>query len=118
MVWIGFGYVVTGLFVGGVLAGYGDNPGVPFNIALLAIFLGMFFLTFITSFLGIIAQKTGLSLALLSRYSYGHRGANMPLIVMALLTLGRFSSITGMVGQTWGSLIGNHTGIVILPNRN
>jgi len=88
MVWIGFGYVVTGLFVGGVLAGYGDNPGVPFNIALLAIFLGMFFLTFITSFLGIIAQKTGLSLALLSRYSYRYRRVNMLIIVMVFLTIG------------------------------
>ncbi len=25
MVWVGFGYVVTGLFVGGVLAGFGDS---------------------------------------------------------------------------------------------
>ena len=78
----------------------------------------MFSLTFITSLLGIIAQKTGLSLALLNRYFDEHRGANMPLIVMALLTLGWFSSITGVVGQTWGSLIGNPTGIVILLNRN
>ncbi|WP_445141707.1 hypothetical protein [Campylobacter sp.] len=32
---------------------------------------------------------------------------------MALLTLGWFASITGMVGQIWGSFIGNPTGITV-----
>ena len=27
MVWVGFGYCATGLFVGGTLAGYGGAPG-------------------------------------------------------------------------------------------
>lgn len=37
LVWVGFGYVVTGLFVGGVLAGFGNQPGVPPVMALWAI---------------------------------------------------------------------------------
>lgn len=113
MVWIGFGYVVTGLFVGGILGGHGNMPGMPFGKALLAIALGMGALFFITSFLGIAAQKTGLNLSLISRYSYGHKGIIIPMGVMALLTLGWFASITGMVGDIWGSFIGNPSGIIV-----
>src|SRR5699024_5536928 len=113
MVWIGFGYVVTGMFVGGVLAGYGEQPGLPPGLAFLAIVLGMGLLAVLTTLLGIVAQKTGLNLALVSRYSYGNIGANLPLAVMALLTLGWFASITGMVGQIWGSFIGSPTGITV-----
>ena len=99
MVWVGFGYVVTGLFVGGVLAGFGGPP----SQALWAMGIGMGVLTILSTLLGIMAQKTGLSLALISRYSYGSIGSNLPLFVMALLTLGWFASITGMVGQIWSS---------------
>ena len=41
MVWIGFGYAVTGLIVGGNLAGYGGTGGLPPLQAFLAIVLGM-----------------------------------------------------------------------------
>lgn len=113
MVWVGFGYVVTGLFVGGVLAGFGGQPGVPPIQAFWAITLGMGTLMVLTTLLGIMAQKTGLSLALISRYSFGRLGSNIPLVIMALLTLGWFASITGMVGQIWSSFIGNPSGITV-----
>ena len=113
MVWVGFGYVVTGLFVGGVLAGFGNKPGVSPGTAMWAIVIGMGSLSIITALLGIAAQRTGLSLALISRYSYGKKGANLPIVIMALLTLGWFASITGMVGQIWGSFVGNPSGITV-----
>ena len=78
-----------------------------------AIFLGMGSLFLITSFLGIAAQKTGLNLSLLSRYSYGSKGFVVPMIVMALLTLGWFASILGMIGDIWGAFIGNPSGIIV-----
>ncbi|MCD8212463.1 MAG: cytosine permease [Campylobacter sp.] len=118
MVWVGFGYVVTGLFVGGVLAGFGNKPGVSPSTALWAIAIGMGSLSIITALLGIAAQKTGLSLALISRYSYGKKGANLPIIIMALLTLGWFASITGMVGQIWGSFIGSPSQIIVFDPAN
>lgn len=113
MVWVGFGYVATGLFVGGTLAGYGGAPGLNPTDAILAIVLGMGALFIMTSLLGVAAQKTGLNLALISRYSYGSKGFIIPMAVMALLTFGWFSSIVGMVADIWGGLIGNPTGIVI-----
>ncbi len=113
LVWVGFGYVATGLFIGGALAGAGGKPGLPFDTALLAITLGMGTLFILTSLLGVMAQKTGLSLALISRYSYGSMGANLPITAMSLLTLGWFASITGMVGDIWGTFVGNPSGIVV-----
>jgi cytosine permease len=87
-------------------------------MALLAIAIGMGILFVLTALLGIIAQRTGLSLALLCRYAYGARGMRLPMLAMGLLTLGWFSAITGMVGDIWGAFIGNPTGLVVLdPGR-
>ncbi|KAI3596366.1 Cytosine/purine/uracil/thiamine/allantoin permease family protein [Cupriavidus necator H850] len=108
-VWVGFGYVATGLFIGGTLAGPAGGAGVSFPMALLAIAIGMGILFVLTSLLGVIAQRTGLSLALLCRYAYGAKGMNLP-----MLTLGWFSAITGMVGDIWGAFIGNPSGITVL----
>lgn len=113
LVWIGFGYVATGLFIGGTFAGLGGKGGLPFESVILAIVIGMGTLFLLTSALGIVAQRTGLSLSLVSRYSYGHHGAHLPMLSMGLLTLGWFSSITGMVGDIWGKFIGNPSGITV-----
>lgn len=113
MVWIGFGYAVTGLIIGGTLGGYGGTGGMPPAQAMLAVILGMGALYLITCSLGIVAQKTGLNLSLLSRFSYGYKGSVIPMAVMALLTLGWFSSILGMIGDIWGAFIGNPTGIIV-----
>lgn len=114
MVWIGFGYAVTGLIVGGNLAGYGGTDGMPFWPAFWAIVLGMGALYVMTSFLGVAAQKTGYNLALLSRFSYGSKGAIIPLAIMSILTLGWFASIAGMVGEVWSEWIGNPSGITVI----
>ena len=113
LVWIGFGYVATGLFIGGTFAGLGGNGGLPFDQVLLAITIGMGALFLLTSALGIVAQKSGLNLSLLAQFSYGRTGAQLPMLAMGLLTLGWFSSITGMVGDIWGKFIGNPTHIII-----
>lgn len=113
-VWVGFGYVVTGLYVGGILAGVGDSPGLTPVKGILALILGMGFLFLLTSFLGIISQRTGLNLSLLSRYTYGAKGMALPMIIMALMTLGWFSSIAGMVGDIWGTFLGNPSGITVI----
>lgn len=113
MVWVGFGYCATGLFVGGTLAGYGGAPGLNLVDALLAIILGEGSLLIMTALLGIAAYKTGLNLSLISRYSYGSKGFIIPMAVMALLTLGWFSSIVGMIADIWGGFIGNPSGITV-----
>ncbi len=113
-IWVGFGFVVTGLVVGGVLAGQGGAQGMPFDQAMLTIAAGELFLFVLTILLGIPAMRTGFNLALLSRFSYGMKGMILPMAVMALLTLGWFASILGMIGDMWGALFGNPTGITVV----
>lgn len=114
MVWVGFGFVVTGLIVGGQLAGQGGAPGMPFGLAMSTIVTGELILFALTVLLGIPAMRTGFNLALLSRFSYGSKGFALPMVVMALLTLGWFASILGMIADIWGVLLGNPTGIIVI----
>lgn len=113
MVWVGFGYCATGLFVGGTLAGYGGTPGLNLMDAIMAIIIGEGSLLVMTAFLGMAAQKTGLNLSLISRYSYGSLGFAIPMAVMAILTFGWFANIVGMVADIWGGFLGNPSGIVV-----
>ena len=109
-----FGFVVTGLIVGGQLAGQGGAPGMAFGPAMLTITIGELVLFALTILIGIPAMRTGYNLALLAKCSYGTMGFILPMAVMALLTLGWFASILGMIGDIWGALFGNPTGVVLI----
>lgn len=113
-IWVGFGYVPTGLIVGGQLAGQGGTDGMPFGEAVLAILVGEGLLLVLTFLLGFAAMKTGLNLSLISRISYGKQGMIVPMLIMALLTLGWFASIVGMVGEIFDAAVGDITGITII----
>ena len=113
-IWVGFGYVPTGLIVGGQLAGQGGQPGMPFGQALLAIATGEGLLLALTFLLGYAAMRTGLNLSLISRISYGRKGMVLPMLIMACLTLGWFASITGMVGDIFKAALGDVTGVTVV----
>ncbi len=114
VIWVGFGYVPTGLIVGGQLAGQNEKPGMTFFEALVSITIGEGLLLALTFLLGIAAMRTGLNLSLISRISYGKKGMILPMTIMALLTLGWFASIVGMVGSIFDAAIGSSTGIIII----
>lgn len=113
-IWISFGFVVTGLIVGGQLAGQGGGAGMPLGLALATIATGELFLFGLTILIGYAAMKTGFNLALLARFSFGSIGFVLPMAVMALLTLGWFASILGMIGEVWGVLLHSPTGITVI----
>ena len=113
VIWVGFGYVPTGLIVGGQLAGQNGAPGMPFSDALFAIMVGQGLLVLLTYALGFAAMKTGLNLSMISRFSYGKKGMILPMLIMAMLTLGWFASIVGMVGEIFNVAVGNLTDIKV-----
>ncbi len=113
VIWVGFGYVPTGLIVGGALAGQDGAPGMPFSSAIFTVIFGETLLLLVTLLLGYPAMKTGLNLSLFSRYSYGKKGMILPMVIMACLTLGWFASIVGMVGEIFDVALGDLTGIVL-----
>ena len=112
-IWVGFGYVPTGLIVGGQLAGAADGGGMPFNLVMLTVTVGQGILLVLTFLLGYAAMKTGLNLSLISRFSYGRKGMILPMLIMGFLTLGWFASIVGMVGDIFNVAFGNPTGVVL-----
>lgn len=114
VIWVGFGYVPTGLIVGGQLAGQGGTPGMTFGEALFSIAVGEGLLLVLTFLLGIAAMRTGLNLSLISRISYGKKGMILPMLIMAMLTLGWFASIVGMVGAIFDVAVGDLTGIIVI----
>ena len=113
VIWVGFGYVPTGLIVGGQLAGTAEGGGMPFGDAMLTVVLGQGILLLLTFALGFAAMKTGLNLSLISRFSYGTKGMILPMLIMGLLTLGWFASIVGMVGDIFNAVFGSFTGITL-----
>src|SRR5690625_2677772 len=65
-IWDGFGFVVTGLIVGGQLAGQGEQPGMNLGGTDGTIAIGELVLFSLTVLLGIPAMRTEFNLALLS----------------------------------------------------
>ena len=72
IVWTGFVFLVTSMMAGGGLA-----AGLTFNELLLAMILGNLFLCIIAGLVSVIAYKTGLTFALLTRYSLGQEGSRV-----------------------------------------
>lgn len=72
IVWTGFVFLVTSMMAGGGLA-----AGLTFNELLLAMILGNIFLCIIAGLVSVIAYKTGLTFALLTRYSFGQEGSRI-----------------------------------------
>ncbi|MDU2117062.1 MAG: cytosine permease, partial [Veillonella sp.] len=82
IVWTGFVFLVTSMMAGGGLA-----AGLTFNELLLAMVLGNIFLCIIAGLVSVIAYKTGLTFALLTRYSFGQEGSRIASLFVPIVNL-------------------------------
>ncbi|GAB5457794.1 MAG: cytosine permease [Henriciella sp.] len=92
----GWGFLVTGLFVGGVL-----GSGMPFDDIIKATFLGNSVNFIIGAFVGYMGYKTACNSGLLYKFVYGDLGAIGPAIFVALLTIGWQGIVVGSFGFAW-----------------
>ena len=93
----GWGFLVTGLFVGGAL-----GAGVNFWPELIyATFLGNFTNFVIGALVGYIGYKTACNSGLLYRFVYGGVGAYLPVLFLALLLIGWQGIVIGAFGFAW-----------------
>jgi cytosine permease len=93
----GWGFLVTGLFVGGAL-----GAGVPFWPDLVAAsFLGNLINFVIGGLVAYIGYKTACNSGLLYRYAYGKIGAYLPVLFIAILTIGWQGIVVGAFGFAW-----------------
>ncbi len=93
----GWGFLVTGLLTGGAL-----GQGVQFWPDLIvASFLGNFMNFVIGALVGYIGYKTACNSGLLYRFVYGNIGAYLPVLFIALLTIGWQGIVVGAFGFAW-----------------
>jgi cytosine permease len=93
----GWGFLVTGLLTGGAL-----GKGLPFWPDLVfASFLGNFMNFIIGGLVGYIGFKTACNSGLLCRFAYGNIGAYLPVLFIALLTIGWQGIVVGAFGFAW-----------------
>ena len=92
----GWGFLVTGLFIGGAL-----GAGVPFYELLEVSFTGNAVNFVIGAAAGYIGFKTACNSGLLFRTAYGRLGALLPVLILALLLIGWQGMIIGAFGFAW-----------------
>lgn len=86
IVWTGFVFVITSMMAGGGLA-----AGMDFKNIILATIGGNIFLSIIAVLISIIACKTGLTFALLTRYSFGSNGSKVASLFVPIVNLGWYT---------------------------
>lgn len=86
IIWMGFVFVVTSMMAGGGLA-----EGLDFKHILLATFIGNIFLCLIAGSVSYIACKTGLTFALMTRYSFGEKGSRIASFFVPIVNLGWYT---------------------------
>jgi cytosine permease len=93
----GWGFLVTGLFIGGAL-----GAGVPFWPDLVAVsFLGNAANFVIGALVGYIGYKTACNSGLLYAFVYGRIGAYLPVLFLSLLLIGWQGIVVGAFGFAW-----------------
>ena len=97
---LGYVFVVTSMQAGG-------NIGVAlsFRQAFWAILLSSVILTVLACVMGAIGAKSGLSFGMLSKYSFGQAGTWVPVVIVAVTTIGWFSIDAYLIGSSANALI-------------
>lgn len=86
IVWTGFVFVITSMMAGG-----GLSAGLDFKMILVAILVGNIFLSLIAIMVSIIASKTGLTFALMTRYSFGEKGSRIASMFVPIVNIGWYT---------------------------
>lgn len=92
----GWGFLITGLIVGGAL-----GNGLPFDAIIKATFIGNSINFVLGALVAYVGYKTACNSGLLYRYVYGTLGARAPAVFVALLTICWQGIIVGAFGFAW-----------------
>jgi len=102
IVWTGFVFVITSMMAGG-----GLSAGLNFKMILVAVLLGNVFLSAIAILVSIIASKTGLTFALMTRYSFGEKGSRIASMFVPIVNIGWYT----IQAATYGHFIAQAFGL-------
>lgn len=102
LVAMGYVFVVTSMQVGGSI-----GIALNFKAAFWAVLLSSVILAVLASIMGIIGTKSGLTFGLLSKYTFGEAGTWIPVVIVALTTIGWFSIDCYLIGSTTNAMWNN-----------
>ena len=92
IIWTGFVFVIVSMMAGGTLA-----VGLSFKEVIYATLIGNVFLCLIAVAVSVIASKTGLTFALLTRYSFGVMGSKLASIFVPIVNIGWYFDRNGFM---------------------
>lgn len=101
IVWLGFVFVITSMMTGGGLA-----SGLTFNEIIMAIFIGNIFLSIIAVAVAYMASKTGLSFALITRYTFGNKGSKIATLFIPVINIGWYTIQAAIYGNFISRIFG------------
>ena len=94
IVWTGFVFLVTSMMAGGGLA-----EGLNLTEIIIATLLGNVFLSILAIAVCIISSKTGLSFALISRFSFGEKGSKIATLFVPIVNIGWYTIQSAIYGH-------------------
>ena len=101
IIWTGFVFVIVSMMAGGTLA-----VGLSFKEVIYATLIGNVFLCLIAVAVSVIASKTGLTFALLTRYSFGVMGSKLASIFVPIVNIGWYTIQAATYGHFVATALG------------
>ena len=101
IVWTGFIFAIISLMAGGSLA-----VGLSFREIIIVSLIGNIFLCAIAVAVSVIASRTGLTFALLTRYSFGSSGSRVASLFVPIVNVGWYTIQSASYGHFVASVFG------------
>ncbi|MDO5715853.1 MAG: cytosine permease [Tissierellia bacterium] len=101
IVWTGFVFLITSMMAGGGLA-----DGLNLKEIILATLMGNVFLSAIAIAIAIIASKSGLSFALITRFPFGFKGSKIATLFVPIVNVGWYTIQSATYGHFISSILG------------
>lgn len=101
IIWTGFIFAIISLMAGGSLA-----LGMSFKEIIIASLVGNVFLCAIAVAVSVIASRTGLTFALLTRYSFGSSGSRIASLFVPIVNVGWYTIQSASYGHFVASVFG------------
>lgn len=101
IIWTGFIFAIISLMAGGSLA-----LGLSFRDIIIVSMIGNIFLCLIAVAVSVIACRTGLSFALLTRYSFGSSGSRLASLFVPIVNVGWYTIQSASYGHFVASILG------------
>ncbi|GAA0181670.1 cytosine permease [Clostridium sediminicola] len=94
MVWTGFVFVISSMLAGGGLA-----AGLTMKEIIITTIIGNLFLSIVAILISTISCKTGLTFALLTRYSFGRKGSRVASFFVPIVNIGWYTIQAAVYGH-------------------